>query len=127
MALHDIFETKQLKAYFLAESDSFEKHPDVYWLKAEASVIAVGHKNPQRKTTKAKAMTKDKLTLIDGIGPKIAGLLNKNGITTFVDLAETNREMLYKILEDGGRPFAAHKPDSWPNQAKGLLSASPIE
>ena len=68
MALHDIFETIQLKAYFLAESDSFEKHPDVYWLKAEASVIAVGHKNPQRKTTKAKAMTKDKLTLIDGIG-----------------------------------------------------------
>lgn len=60
---------------------------------------------------------KDDLTLIEGIGPKIAELLTADGIVTFADLASAKVEAIAAILEKAGSRFSTHKPDTWPQQA----------
>ncbi len=67
-----------------------------------------------KPTAKAK---KDDLTLIEGIGPKIADLLIADGIVTFADLAKAKVEAIAVILEKAGSRFSTHKPDTWPQQA----------
>lgn len=67
-----------------------------------------------KKPAAAKA---DKLTLVEGVGPKIADLLVADGIVTFADLAKAKVETLSAILEKAGSRYTMHKPDSWPQQA----------
>jgi large subunit ribosomal protein L21 len=57
------------------------------------------------------------LTIVEGIGPKIAELLRAAGITTFAALADAKVDAIAEILKAGGSRFASHKPDSWPQQA----------
>lgn len=59
-------------------------------------------------------LPKDNLQLIEGIGPKIAEVLEAAGITTFAQLAATTVEELQTILEEKVRIFY---PDTWPEQA----------
>jgi hypothetical protein len=59
---------------------------------------------------------KDDLAIIEGIGPKIADVLKKNGIATFEQLAEAKVSTLDKILKDNGLNLA--QPDTWPQQAR---------
>ncbi len=60
----------------------------------------------------------DDLTRIEGIGPKISGLLHEAGITTFAQLAATDVETLRQILVRAGRRFAMASPETWPEQAE---------
>lgn len=72
------------------------------------------------KTAAAKPAAKakkDDLTLIEGVGPKIADLLIADGIVTFADLAKAKVEAIAAILEKAGSRFSTHKPDTWPQQA----------
>jgi large subunit ribosomal protein L30 len=62
----------------------------------------------------------DDLTMIEGIGPKIAGVLREAGIGTFAQLAATDVARLTEILQDANLRLAA--PESWPEQA-GLAAA----
>jgi hypothetical protein len=62
----------------------------------------------------------DDLTVIEGIGPKIADLLEKEGITTYNQLATTEPGVLRKLLTDAGLRLPS--PESWPEQAR--LAAS---
>ncbi len=70
-----------------------------------------------KATAKPKAATKDKLTIIEGVGPKIAELLNAEGIMTFADLAKAKMKKLSDILEAAGSRYTMHQPDTWPEQA----------
>ena len=58
----------------------------------------------------------DKLTKIEGIGPKISGLLIEHGIKTFAQLADQTVEHLQTIVRDAGIRIA--DPTTWPEQAK---------
>ena len=60
----------------------------------------------------------DELDIIEGIGPKIAVLLNEFGILTFRDLAITPVYKIQEILENAGAQFARHDPSTWTQQAK---------
>jgi len=60
----------------------------------------------------------DDLTKVEGIGPKIAELLNDAGITTFAQLAETETVKLREILYDAGSRYKSHDPETWAEQAK---------
>ena len=60
---------------------------------------------------------KDDLRIIEGIGPKIATLLNQAGISTWDKLAFTDVATLRRILAEGGSRYRMHNPDSWPEQA----------
>ena len=65
----------------------------------------------------------DNLTLINGIGPKVATILNTAGITTFARLAATNEEQLRIILDNAGARYRAMNPASWPAQASQFLAS----
>jgi predicted flap endonuclease-1-like 5' DNA nuclease len=59
----------------------------------------------------------DDLKIIEGIGPKIEGILHEAGIKTFAQLAAAPVSQLEKIVrEDAGIRIAF--PDTWPEQAK---------
>ncbi len=59
----------------------------------------------------------DDLKIIEGIGPKIAALLQSQGIHTFRNLADADVERLRQILADA-RLSALADPASWPQQAR---------
>ena len=63
----------------------------------------------------------DDLRRIEGIGPKIADLMQEGGILTFAQMAEAPVEDLQEILDDAGEHCRFHNPASWPMQA-GLAS-----
>ena len=60
----------------------------------------------------------DDLTKIEGIGPKVAELLNSSSITTFKKLAETPVEAIKDILTAAGGIMANMNPSTWPDQAQ---------
>lgn len=60
----------------------------------------------------------DDLTVVEGIGPKIAELCHGIGIRTWAELAETEVSLLRTMLNDAGQRFKAHDPGTWPQQAE---------
>jgi predicted flap endonuclease-1-like 5' DNA nuclease len=85
-----------------------------------------GEPAPAKKATTTTAKTakpaaapvqSDDLVLIEGIGPKIAELLNNAGITTFAQLANTKPAAIKTILEAAGKRYQMHDPATWPKQA----------
>ena len=74
-------------------------------------------KETVKKAAPAKS-AKDDLTKIEGIGPKIAELLNGAGIVTFDGLAKADTKTLKGVLENAGPRFKMHDPATWMEQAK---------
>jgi hypothetical protein len=68
---------------------------------------------PSQPATPGKA---DDLKIIEGVGPKIASVLNEAGITTFAHMALKSAGDLRKILDDAGIGAIAD-PTTWPEQA----------
>jgi small subunit ribosomal protein S2 len=68
---------------------------------------------PKKATKPAQA---DDLEMIEGIGPKIAGVLKAAGIVTFADLAAADTSRLAEILEQEPNLRLAD-PGTWPEQA----------
>jgi len=60
---------------------------------------------------------KDDLKKIEGIGPKIEGLLNEGGFLTFAALADGPTEKIQDILDAAGPRYRIHKPATWSEQA----------
>ena len=67
-------------------------------------------------SAKAKSHAPGDLVAIEGIGPKIAGVLKAAGIATFADLAATDASRLSEILHDANLRLA--DPTTWPEQAQ---------
>lgn len=59
----------------------------------------------------------DDLTVVEGVGPKIAGLLADAGVDTWRGLATTDVDRLRAILDDAGSRYRMHDPSPWPPQA----------
>ena len=68
--------------------------------------------------TKIDDSVKDDYTKVEGIGPKIKGLLNDDGLWSFKQLSEASRDRLQKILDDAGPRYRVHNPKTWAEQAK---------
>lgn len=87
-------------------------------VKAKASVkraaSAIRKSSAKKVVKKTKA---DDLKVIEGIGPKIATILNKAGIKSFDQLAKTNVKSLREILTNAGPRYKAHNPSTWKRQA----------
>ena len=91
--------------------------------KSDTKVKSSGTAKAKTSTAKSKSKVKktaakDNLTKIEGIGPKIAGLLNADGIITFKDLSKASQKRLKGILEAAGSRYKMHNPSTWPAQAK---------
>jgi predicted flap endonuclease-1-like 5' DNA nuclease len=89
-------------------------------------------KRPSAKTVSAeKASTKkadaepvvaDDLTAIAGIGPKIASVLQKKGITSYAALAAMTPDEIKTRLLTEGSGYARFDTSGWPAMAKQLSS-----
>ncbi len=79
-----------------------------------------GKKKAASEATGKKAVTAtgDDLKLIEGIGPKVAEVLNTAGIHTFADMAATSGERLKEILDAAEGNFNAQDTTTWPQQAQ---------
>ncbi|MEM8996670.1 MAG: 50S ribosomal protein L27, partial [Acidobacteriota bacterium] len=66
----------------------------------------------------AKPEKPDDLKKVEGIGPKIEGLLNDDGLWTWEALATAPVERLQKILDAAGPRYRIHDPGTWPKQAR---------
>ena len=75
-----------------------------------------------KKVVAKKEVTKDNLTKIEGIGPKIEQLLNAANIHSFQVLAAVDMKTLRTILDNAGPRYKMHTPKTWRQQAK--LAAS---
>lgn len=72
----------------------------------------------KKATTKKVTVKKDDLKKIEGVGPKIAQILQDNGILTFEDLGKAKVTSLRKFLAEAGPRYKMHQPGTWPKQAK---------
>lgn len=105
---------------------------DVYGYPVENCVITVPQPEKKKKAPVKKAVVKkeakkaeqpaasepDDLTRIEGIGKKIAALLQAENILTYKDLGKCSAKKIKAILDAAGSKFSMHDPASWPKQAK---------
>lgn len=61
-------------------------------------------------------LTPDDLKVLEGIGPKVAEVLNAAGITTFAQLADAAPDQLQAVLNEAGYKYM--NPTTWPAQAR---------
>ncbi len=83
---------------------------------------ASSRKAPARNTGEgmnfAAAFSDDNnLQVVEGIGPKIEGLLKKGGINSWSLLAAASTDRLKGILESAGSRYRVHDPSTWAEQA----------
>lgn len=91
-----------------------EDHPEA--VEETLAPAAMAEPEPQVVAAPAVPTQPDDLKKIEGIGPRVAGLLNENGITTFAQLAEIPVEKLTALLE--AAKLQMMNPASWPQQAQ---------
>ena len=106
----------------LAKADMPVVVPYVAGAAAPVAAVVVAKAAPAKKTAKAKVKGKkrdgsDDLELIEGVGPKIAGLLVGAGINTFDALSKASVESVQAVLDAGGSKFNMAKPETWAEQA----------
>lgn len=113
---HIEIESISLNGKTTAKKTETEKKP------VEKKVVEekVVEKKVETKTAPKKVTVKaDNLTKVEGIGPKIAGILKDAGIDTFKKLSETKAEKVSEILvEAGGNAYNRFDPTTWPKQAE---------
>ena len=134
-------EKGQLYAELMASRDEFEKYklnlaapsilaaagiitpPSVVIEEPAAESVMEILNEDESSTTESQEETAttivipDDLKIVEGIGPKIEGLLNDGGIWTFKQLADAPIERLHEILEAAGRRYQMHDPSTWSRQS----------
>jgi large subunit ribosomal protein L27 len=86
--------------------------------KAKAEKPAKAAKAAKIKLPSGKSIKQDDLKMVEGIGPKIEGLLHDAGIMTWEDLANAPTENVQKILDEAGPRYRMHQPTTWAKQAR---------
>lgn len=59
----------------------------------------------------------DNHQIVEGVGPKIDGLLKAAGIANWADLANSSVERIQGVLDDAGSRYRLADPKTWPRQA----------
>ncbi len=65
----------------------------------------------------ALAFADSNLQIVEGIGPKIEGVLHGEGVDTWKDLSQTETDKLRAFLDNAGPRYKMHDPSSWAEQA----------
>lgn len=86
--------------------------------KAEAKPKPKAAKGEKITLPSGKKIKQDDLKVVEGIGPKIEGLLNDAGIDTWQGLADAPTEKVQGILDEAGPRYRMHDPATWAKQAK---------
>ena len=86
--------------------------------KAKEKAPAKVGKSEKITLPSGKKVTQDDLKLVEGIGPKIEGLLNEAGINTWAELAAADQSKIQAILDEAGPRYRMHDPATWAKQAQ---------
>ena len=88
--------------------------------RAEKKVKEITRNQPVATADEVKVKTEigqqDDLTKVEGIGPKIASILNQNGIFSFTQLAQADVAKVREYLHNA--KLSSHDPGTWGEQAK---------
>ncbi|NND15037.1 MAG: hypothetical protein HKN89_01785 [Eudoraea sp.] len=88
---------------------------------SEGTATSVKETSFDAKAAKAamgKTIKLNDLKIIEGIGPKIEGLFNNEGVNTWSEFADLSVARSREILMTGGDRYRLHDPASWPMQAR---------
>lgn len=107
--IHNLQELIEEKKYELAQIRTLTNTTVDYPIATNASKTVYPTFSPDHAP--------DDLTVIEGIGPKIEEILNKEGIHTYEQLMETPVLRVASYLKKAGPRFQLHDPSSWPQQA----------
>lgn len=105
----------------LGELDVFSQLKEQFEEADQAPKAAPKKESAPKKEAPAKKAADaagDDLKKIEGIGPKIAELLNAAGIQSYADLAGTDIEKIKEVLDEAGSRYKMHDPTTWPEQAQ---------
>ena len=83
----------------------------------EADLAACEESKAGLLAAASSAVVRDDLKKVEGIGPKIEGLLNDAGIYSYAQLADADPASIKQILSDAGNRYRMHDPGTWPEQA----------
>ena len=98
------------------QSDAMEAEvPPVRGLQAAGQPDSDSGSEPLQGTNRVEP---DDLQRIEGVGPKIEGLLNAAGLYAFADVTDTEVSRLQEILDAAGRHYELADPATWPEQAR---------
>ena len=86
--------------------------------KVEVKAEETADKPVAKAPKKVKAKADDDLTVVEGVGPKIAEVLANAGIASYADLAAKSAEELKSILTEAGDQYNTAVTDTWSEQAK---------
>lgn len=104
---------------------SIEETAPVAQVEESAPVAVVEESTPVVASAEESApITADDLTIIEGVGPKIASVLQEAGIATLEQVSGTSVDKLNEVLKAAGIGLA--DPATWPQQAK-LAAEGKIE
>ena len=109
---------EKAKAEAPKEESPKEEAPKAEAPKEEVKEAPAKEEKKPAAKKKASADKGDDLKKIEGIGPKIAQLLNESGITSFEELASAEVDKIKEILEAAGSRYKMHDPTTWPDQSK---------
>ena len=65
-----------------------------------------------------KSFKQDDLKIIEGVGPKIEGLLHDFGIKTWKAMADSDADQVKGMLAEAGSRYRMHNPATWAKQAR---------
>jgi predicted flap endonuclease-1-like 5' DNA nuclease len=91
---------------------------------AQAGEVEVAEAELDMDTAAAvlgRRIRRDDLTVVEGIGPKIAEIIEADGIGTWRSLSRVHSSHIKGLLDAAGPRFQMHDPGTWPEQA-GLLA-----
>lgn len=100
--------------YTLAEAH--EHAPDTNGHE-DAAATAVAPEPKPEPEPESETDVPDDLTVIEGVGPKISGLLHNAGIVTYAQLAQAEASHVAQILAEAGTHYRLADPTTWPEQA----------
>ncbi len=72
--------------------------------------------------TSGRSYDPDDLKIVEGIGPKIEGLLKNGGIPNLKQLAVADESNLKNILNEAGPRYQMHNPKTWSIQAELIVN-----
>jgi len=85
---------------------------------ASTAIASIPFDAAAAKAIFGKTIKQDDLKVVEGIGPKIEGMLKDAGIKTWKELSEATVADCQKVLDTGGKRYQVHDPASWPMQSK---------
>jgi hypothetical protein len=112
----------QLLSLMLAEGSSGSGIPWWVWVILILILLVIlwfwfgREEEAEPETEEAAPVKPDDLKKIEGIGPKVASLLNDAGITTYQGMVDAGAEKLESILDEASLQMI--DADTWPEQSK---------